>query len=102
VGMFYRSCDVQGKGWSYLHRGGGGVYLGECLFIVIMRRFLLFGRICGYVYQQRCRSFVILVYLNCICGISSSVFSNLPFFSMCNTSSVWSIVLYLCPVSSIC
>jgi hypothetical protein len=30
----------------------------------------------------------------------SIVFSDWPFFSMCNISSVWSIVLYVCPVSS--
>jgi hypothetical protein len=32
----------------------------------------------------------------------SGVFSDWSFFSICSISSVWSIVLYVCPVSSIC
>jgi hypothetical protein len=32
----------------------------------------------------------------------SSIFSDWPFFSMCTTFNVCSIVPYVCPVSSIC
>jgi hypothetical protein len=68
--MFRRWCDVQGRGWLYFDQGSGGdIFGGGGLFMVIIGMFLLFGQIWDYVYLQKYHSFVILLYLNCICGI---------------------------------
>jgi hypothetical protein len=86
--MFPRSCDIQGRGWLYLGRGGG-TFVGVFYFGVDM--FLLLCRMWDYVYLYRYHSFVFFVYLNYICGIVC-VFSGWPFFSMCSISNVWWIV----------
>jgi hypothetical protein len=90
------------EGGGYILIGAVEGYIWRCvLFILIMFMFLLSGRIWGYVYQQRCRSFVILVYLNCICGIVQMYLVIGPSFQ-CATHSVRSILLHVRPVSSIC
>jgi hypothetical protein len=103
VGMFHRSCDVQGRGSGYIFTAAVmGVYLGVC-FIYYYN---------GYVFiiwsnMELCVS--TKVSFNCNLSLLklymwnlSSVFNNWSFYSVCSISSVWSIVLYVCPTSCIC
>jgi hypothetical protein len=49
-----------------------------------------------------CLLIVMLFWLNYISGPILEYFNLCPFFSICKTSIVWSIEMYVCPVSSIC
>jgi uncharacterized membrane protein len=95
-------------GHVIFRRGGGNISMavvreyseGCVLFIIIMGMFLLFGRIWGYVYLQRCHSFVIFVYLNFICGIVQVYLAIGPLF---NVFLVFGrLCICVCLVSSIC
>jgi hypothetical protein len=85
-------------GWLYFDRSGGGgcfiYYYNGYVFIIWSNMGLCVSVRVSFI----CNLCLLKLYM----WNHSSVFSNCPFFSMCRISSVWSIVLYVCPASSVC
>jgi hypothetical protein len=87
---------VKGEGGSYILVGLVGVYLGLFYFydgyaFIIM---LNMGLFVSVKVSFICNFCLLKLYM----WNRSSVLSNWPFFSICNISSVWSIVTYVCPM----
>jgi hypothetical protein len=89
----------KGGGWLYFDREVVDIYLGV-RFIYYYDGYVFIIRLNMGLYVSEKVSFICLFKL--YMWNRSSLFSDLPLFSLCSISNVWLVVPYACSVSSMC